>query len=59
MITDILKDAKFEFTRHARGSHEIWRSPEGKIVVVDQHVRDRGLAKRVLKKAGISASLIP
>jgi len=58
-ICDILKSANFEITRHARGSHEIWRSPEGRTVVVDQHINDRNLAKRVLKQAGISPQLIP
>ena len=49
-----LADAGFEFHRAAKGDHEIWIDPvTRKRVTVDGKVRNRGLANKILKDAGI------
>ena len=57
-VTDLLKDAGFELSRHKHGSHAVWSKPERKPVVVSYHLDDRHLAQRVLKQAGLPAELI-
>ena len=59
-VSDVLKEAKWEVARHADGSHAVWKSPDGtKTVPVPQRLKDRNLAKRIIKEAGLSPRLIP
>jgi predicted RNA binding protein YcfA (HicA-like mRNA interferase family) len=49
-----LMDAGWRFHRHARGDHEIWINPAtGAKVTVDGKVRNRALANKILRDAGI------
>jgi predicted RNA binding protein YcfA (HicA-like mRNA interferase family) len=49
-----LSEAGWRFHRQARGDHEIWLNPAtGSKVTVDGKVRNRALANKILKDAGI------
>jgi predicted RNA binding protein YcfA (HicA-like mRNA interferase family) len=55
-----LKKLGFEFDRHARGSHEIWRNPKtGARTTIPNHPGDipEGTLKAILKQAGIETDL--
>ena len=52
-----LKKAGFEFDRHAKGSHEIWRNPATRTrTTIPNHPGDipEGTLRAILKQAGIS-----
>ena len=49
-----LRDAGWLFHRQARGDHEIWINAQTrKKVTVDGKVRNRALANKILKDAGL------
>jgi predicted RNA binding protein YcfA (HicA-like mRNA interferase family) len=49
-----LRDAGWQFHRHAKGDHEIWVHPTtGEKVTLDGKVRNRGLANKIVKDAGL------
>ena len=50
----LLREAGCELVRHGRGDHQIWRSPKtGAMLVVDDGMKSRHIANRVLKAAGL------
>ncbi|KWN75271.1 type II toxin-antitoxin system HicA family toxin [Burkholderia pyrrocinia] len=52
-VKKILKDLGFEFHRHGKGSHEIWRNPTtGVSVSVPSNLKSRHTANNILKDAG-------
>ncbi|MCG8478620.1 MAG: type II toxin-antitoxin system HicA family toxin [Spirochaetales bacterium] len=56
-ITKRLKRFGFEFDRHARGSHEIWRHPENRRrTTIPNHSGNvpEGTLRAILKQADIS-----
>ena len=53
-IRRYLTEAGWRFHRHAKGDHEIWVHPvTGTKVTLDGKVRNRALANRILKDAGL------
>ncbi len=55
-----LKDlAQITFDRHGKGSHEIWRTPSGKNVVIPRHPGDlrKGTLSAIIKQAGLKMSV--
>lgn len=53
-IRQHLKVAGWCFQREAKGEHEIWINPATNVkVTVDGKVRNRALANKILKDAGI------
>ncbi|HET8728314.1 MAG TPA: type II toxin-antitoxin system HicA family toxin [Alphaproteobacteria bacterium] len=53
-IKRILRDYGCSFHRYGKGDHEIWWSPlTERHVTVDNCIRSRHLANRILKDAGI------
>jgi len=53
-----LRKAGFEFDRHAKGSHEIWRHPQaGRRTTVPRHAGDlpEGTVAAIVKQAGLTA----
>jgi predicted RNA binding protein YcfA (HicA-like mRNA interferase family) len=61
-MTDYLKQVKtqleqvgFEFVRHGKGSHDVWRNAKtGKSIPLPKKIPSRDFANRILKEAGIS-----
>jgi predicted RNA binding protein YcfA (HicA-like mRNA interferase family) len=59
--TDVVRRLRrlgFEFDRHAKGSHEIWRrSSDGRKTTVPRHPGDipEGTLRAILRQAGIDA----
>ena len=50
----LLREAGCELVRQGRGDHEIWRSSRtGALLVVDDGMKSRHIANRVLKAAGL------
>lgn len=56
-VTDLLKQQGFEFTRNAKGSHEIWADQYQAKVVVPRNLKSRHTANGILKDAGCEAKL--
>ena len=53
-IRQYLKAAGWQFHRQGKGDHEIWIHPEtNSKITVDGKVRNRALANKILKDAGI------
>jgi predicted RNA binding protein YcfA (HicA-like mRNA interferase family) len=53
-LKQILREAGFEFVRHGKGDHEIWRHPtKGLQVTVDLKGKSRHTANQILKGAGL------
>ena len=53
-LRDLLREAGFEFLRHGKGSHDIWRNPmTGKSVAIPAKVPSRYFANKILKEAGL------
>jgi predicted RNA binding protein YcfA (HicA-like mRNA interferase family) len=51
-LRDILREAGFEFYRHGKGSHDIWRNPKtGKSVAVPAKVPSRTSPTRSSRKS--------
>ena len=49
-----LRDAGWELHRQAKGDHEIWINPSSRHkVTVDGKVRNRALANKIMKDAGL------
>jgi predicted RNA binding protein YcfA (HicA-like mRNA interferase family) len=49
-----LRQAGYEFVRHGKGSHDIWRNPAtGKAVAIPHKVPSRHFANNLLKDAGL------
>ena len=54
-LCDLLHEAGFEFLRHGKGSHDIWRNPTtGKSVALPAKVPSRHFANKILKEVGLS-----
>jgi predicted RNA binding protein YcfA (HicA-like mRNA interferase family) len=61
-MTDYLKQVKaeleradFEFARHGKGSHDVWRNTKtGKSIPLPKKIPSRDFANRILKEAGIN-----
>ena len=56
-VTRKLRRLGFEFDRHARGSHEIWRNPESRRrTTIPNHSGDlpEGTLTAILKQAGVT-----
>ena len=50
----LLRAAGYEFERAGKGDHEIWRHREtGKHVTLDAGTRNRHLANKILRQAGL------
>ena len=53
-LVKLLREAGCTFVRDAKGSHEIWRSPNGpKPFAVPKGIRKRHTANAILKQAGL------
>ena len=52
-VVEKLHSAGYELLRNGRGSHVVYRNPEGKEVCFTRNLSDRHLANRVLRIAGI------
>ncbi len=53
-LRDRLREAGFEFLRHGKGSHDIWRNPTtGKSVAIPAKVPSRHFANKILKEVGL------
>jgi predicted RNA binding protein YcfA (HicA-like mRNA interferase family) len=53
-LRDLLREAGFEFLRHGKGSHDIWRNPKtGKSVAIPASVPSRHFANKILKEVGL------
>jgi hypothetical protein len=51
-----LKDAGFELVRH--GKHATWQKPDGRHgVAISKNIRDKNLARTLLRSVGIEAKL--
>ena len=49
-----LRQAGYEFVRHGKGSHDLWRNPTtGKSVAIPHKVPSRHFANKILKDAGL------
>jgi predicted RNA binding protein YcfA (HicA-like mRNA interferase family) len=49
-----LREAGFEFLRHGKGSHDIWRNPRtDKSVALPAKVPSRHFANKILKEVGL------
>lgn len=52
-----LRRGGFEFDRHAKGSHEIWRNPVTRArITVPNHPRDlpEGTVRAIVRQSGLS-----
>ncbi|MBI4700651.1 MAG: type II toxin-antitoxin system HicA family toxin [Deltaproteobacteria bacterium] len=52
-----LRRAGFEFDRHAKGSHEVWRRPrDGRRTTIPHHpgVLAEGTLRAILRQAGVA-----
>jgi predicted RNA binding protein YcfA (HicA-like mRNA interferase family) len=49
----LLKEAGCEFSRPGKGSHEIWKTPAGKKLIVPKNTEQRHTANGILKDAGL------
>jgi predicted RNA binding protein YcfA (HicA-like mRNA interferase family) len=50
-LCDQLREAAFEFLRHGKGSHDIWRNPiTGKSVAIPAKVPSRHFANKILSR---------
>jgi hypothetical protein len=52
-VRDKLSEAACAFLRHGKGDHDIWRTPEGKRLVVPVRIKSRHTANGILKDAGL------
>lgn len=53
-VRELLKQNGFQFLRHAKGDHDIWKNSEtGKQVTVDGKIKSRHMANVILKESGI------
>ena len=51
-VVDELARLGFKRTRGGKGSHEKWRSRDGKTILVPRHLKSRHTANGILKTAG-------
>ena len=52
-LLERLRQAGYEFVRHGKGSHDIWRNPAtGKAVAIPHKIPSRHFANKLLKDAG-------
>jgi len=52
-VITALHEAGFEVLRHGKGSHIIFQNKDGKEITVTRNLKDRHLANKMLKTAGI------
>jgi predicted RNA binding protein YcfA (HicA-like mRNA interferase family) len=53
-LLDRLHQAGYEFVRHGKGSHDIWRNPAtGKAVAIPHKIPSRHFANKLLRDAGL------
>ena len=53
-VLDRLRQAGYEFVRHGKGSHDIWRNRvTGKAVAIPHKIPSRHFANKLLKDAGL------
>lgn len=52
-VRQILRDAGCVFVRHGKGDHDIWRTPNGKLITVPVKIMPRHTANAILKAAGL------
>jgi predicted RNA binding protein YcfA (HicA-like mRNA interferase family) len=52
-LVTLLKEAGCEFSRSGKGSHEIWKTPSGKKLIVPKNTGQRHTANGILKDAGL------
>ena len=53
-LLERLRQAGYEFVRHGKGSHDIWRnSATGKAVAIPHKIPSRHFANKLLKDAGL------
>ena len=54
-VKDQLQQAGFEFVRHGKGSHDVWRNATtGKSIPLPKEIPSRHFANRILKEAGLT-----
>jgi len=54
LLTQLLKDNKCRFVRSGKGSHEVWETQAGKVLIVPHNCYSRHTANKVLQDAGIN-----
>lgn len=52
VVTRELRRLGFEYDRNAKGSHERWVSPAGRLIIVPRNLSKRHTANGILKDAG-------
>ena len=52
-VRDLLSRAECEFLRHGKGDHDVWKTAEGKRLVVPKKIKSRHTANGILKDAGL------
>lgn len=52
-VREHLSAAGCAFVRHGKGDHDIWRTPEGRPLVVPVKIMSRHTANAILKDAGL------
>jgi predicted RNA binding protein YcfA (HicA-like mRNA interferase family) len=53
MIVAALREAGVVYEGSGKGSHEHWRTPDGRLIVVSRNCPSRFLANKILKDAGV------
>jgi predicted RNA binding protein YcfA (HicA-like mRNA interferase family) len=51
---EALKKAGYELARHSMNSHQVYRKENEADIIVPTKINDKNLAKRLLKKAGLT-----
>ena len=49
-----LKQSGYRYNANAKGSHEKWVGPSGKVLIVQRNMKSRHTANGILKTAGSS-----
>jgi predicted RNA binding protein YcfA (HicA-like mRNA interferase family) len=54
LIIAALKDGGCVFDEHGKGSHEHWRTKDGRLIVVSRNCPSRYLANKIMRDAGLN-----
>lgn len=56
-IIKLLKRNGFKYIKNCKGSHELWRHPDGRIAHVPFTTKARFTARAILRQAGIKEEI--
>jgi predicted RNA binding protein YcfA (HicA-like mRNA interferase family) len=51
-VANKLIEAGYELCRQTGGSHKVFKKPNNRNIIVSYNIRDKNLAKKLLKQAG-------